>query len=85
MTISFLNKSVKVVIPIAQSICTQYSCFEDMGQYVTLKKIRSIFWTWFFFLIPDPKKISGRPDKLEKWVQIDWTSVYIKLYFPINM
>ena len=24
--------------------------------------------------VPDPKKMSGRPDKLEKWVQIDWTS-----------
>ena len=24
----------------------------------------------------DPKKISGRPDKLEKWVQIDWTTAY---------
>ena len=27
-----------------------------------------------FFKVPDPKKISGRPDKLEKWVQIDWTN-----------
>ena len=23
---------------------------------------------------PGPRKISGRPDILEKWVQIDWTS-----------
>ena len=23
------------------SICTQYSCFENMGRFVTLKKIRS--------------------------------------------
>ena len=27
-----------------------------------------------FFKVPDPKKISGRTDKLEKWVQIDWIS-----------
>ena len=26
---------------IAQSICTHYSCFENMGQFVTLKKTRS--------------------------------------------
>ena len=31
-----------------------------------------------FFKVPDPKKISGRPDKLEKWVQIDWTTIYFK-------
>ena len=28
-----------------------------------------------FFKVPDPKKISGWPDKLEKWVQIDWTII----------
>ena len=28
-----------------------------------------------FFKVPDPKKISGRPDKVKKWVQIDWTKV----------
>ena len=28
-----------------------------------------------FFKVPDPKKISGRPDKLEWWVQIDWVTV----------
>ena len=31
----------------------------------------------FCFLLfsgPDPKKISGLPDKLEQWVQIDWAS-----------
>ena len=27
-----------------------------------------------FFKVPGPKKISDRPDKLEKWVQIDWTN-----------
>ena len=31
---------------IAQSICTHYSCFENMGRFVTLKKIRSKIWTW---------------------------------------
>ena len=25
------------------------------------------------FQVPGPKIISGRPDKLKKWVQIDWT------------
>ena len=27
--------------PLAQSICTHYFCFENMGRFVTLKKIRS--------------------------------------------
>ena len=31
---------------LAQSICTHYSCFENMGRFVTLKKIRSKIWTW---------------------------------------
>ena len=34
--------------PIAQSI--NYSCFENMGRFVTMKNIRSIFWTWCFYL-----------------------------------
>ena len=29
-----------------------------------------------FLKVPDPKKISGRPDKLEQWVQIDWASLF---------
>ena len=28
--------------------------------------------------VPDPKIMSGRPDKLEQWVQIDWASVQPK-------
>ena len=28
-----------------------------------------------FFKVPDPKKISGQPDKLKKWMQIDWTII----------
>ena len=28
-----------MVFTIAQSICTHYSCFENQGQFVTLKKI----------------------------------------------
>ena len=28
------------------------------------------------FKVPNPKKISGGPDKLEKWVQINWTIVH---------
>jgi hypothetical protein len=31
---------------IAQSTCTHYSCFENMGRFVPLKKIRSKIWTW---------------------------------------
>ena len=31
---------------VAHSICTHYSCFENMGWFVTLKKIRSKIWTW---------------------------------------
>ena len=27
-----------------------------------------------FFKVPDPRKISGRPDKLDNRVQIDWSS-----------
>ena len=29
---------------VTQSICTQYYCFENMGRFVTLKKIRSKIW-----------------------------------------
>ena len=25
-----------------------------------------------FLIVPDPKRILGRPDELEQWVQIDW-------------
>ena len=28
------------------SICTHFPCFENMGQFVALKKIRSKIWTW---------------------------------------
>ena len=28
-----------------------------------------------FFKVPDPKAISGRPDELEDWVQIDWATM----------
>ena len=31
---------------VTQSICIHYSCFENMGRFVTLKKIRSKIWTW---------------------------------------
>ena len=29
----------------------------------------------FFNKVPDPKQISGQPDKLEQWDQIDWARV----------
>ena len=29
---------------LAQSICTHYFCFENMGRFVNLKKIRSKIW-----------------------------------------
>jgi hypothetical protein len=29
-----------------------------------------------FLKVPDPKKISGRPDKLDNRVQIDWSTMY---------
>ena len=56
-----------------------------MGRFVTLKKksgpkyawLQTIFWT-LFFKVPDPKKISGRPDKLDIRVQIDWSNDSIK-------
>ena len=31
-----------------------------------------------FLKFPDPKKISGRPDELEQWVQIDWANELFK-------
>ena len=92
--------------PVAQSMCTHYSCFENMGWFLTLKKrskkwvakkqgakkvgyfyskrekaawpllflnnndpgfLHPIFATHIldYFKVPDPKKISGRPDTLE--------------------
>ena len=38
----------------------QYSCLENVGWFVTLKKSGP-----YFFKVPDPKKISGQPEKLE--------------------
>ena len=90
---------------VAQSICTHYFCFENMGRFVTLKKsgpkygpeksrlqktglllfkkrrgtlrFSGPFFGLDFFEVPDPKKISGPSDKVEKWVQeIDWTAVF---------
>ena len=29
-----------------------------------------------FFKVPDPKKISDRPDKLEYWVKIYWAIAF---------
>jgi hypothetical protein len=79
----------------AQSICSHYSCFENMDRFMTLKTIgpkyevhkagckklffapyffHSIFWTDLFKDL-DTNKISGLPDKLELWVQIDWVIV----------
>ena len=100
--------SFMAIFILAQSICTHYSCFENQGRFVTLKKKLGIllfsksrvqktrviviqkekrqpglfsFWitmtllfcTLFFAKsrvpdiskVPDPKKISSRPDKLE--------------------
>ena len=40
-----------------------------------------------FLKVPDPKKISGRPDKLEYWVQIDSATVIsppIEYSFPMK-
>jgi hypothetical protein len=39
----------------------------------------SRFWTQFF-KIPDPKKIAGQPDELDIRVQIDWSTLTLKLY-----
>ena len=35
---------VTLTATLPQSICTHYSCFENMGQFVTLKIIRSKIW-----------------------------------------
>ena len=42
----FLKTYSKVKLPniLAQSICTHYSGFENMGWFATLKKIRSKIW-----------------------------------------
>ena len=40
---SFLSKNLDkkyTYISVAQSICTHFSCFENMGRFVTLKNIR---------------------------------------------
>ena len=34
-----------------------------------------------FLKVPDPKKISGRPYKLEQWVQIDWYQIEIRFLY----
>ena len=38
------NTVQKSILFFYLSICTHYSCFENMGQFVTLKKIRSKIW-----------------------------------------
>ena len=40
-----------------------------------------------FFKVPDPKKISGQPDKLlDIRIQIDWATMFAWLqYVPIEM
>ena len=48
---------------------------KNMGGSVTLKKKSGPYFGLDIFQVPDPKKISSRPDKLEKWVQIDWTNM----------
>ena len=62
---------------LAQSICIlhplHYSCFANMGRFVTLKKgpkygLKKQGATHIldlFFKVPDPKKVSGRLNKLE--------------------
>ena len=58
----------------AQSICTLYSCFENMGRFATQNK--------YFSKVPEPKKISGQPDELDIRVQIDWLKdLFIKCNF----
>ena len=34
-----------------------------------------------FLTVPDPKKISGQPDKLEQWMQIDWAIGFLRSEF----
>ena len=41
----FCQKSRKSRTTMAQSICTHYFCFKNIGRFVTLKKIRSKIWT----------------------------------------
>ena len=107
-----ISLCIKNLYSFVQSICTHYSCFENVCQFVTLKKIRSEIWTWKkarckkgylfffwilmtllfapsffqvhilnliffkfqtlkmsgwpdFFKVPDTKKTSVQPDKLE--------------------
>ena len=60
---------------IAQSICTRYSCFEKYGWVCDSEKKSGPYFGLDIFQVPDPKKVSSRPDKLEKWVQIDWTNM----------
>ena len=43
-----------------------YSKKEEAGSLLFKKRRGSLFQ------VIDPKKISGQPDNLEQWVQIDW-------------
>ena len=53
--------------------------------FLNNKKVQTLFLHPVFFTpyfwVPDPKIISGRPDKLDIRVQIDWSSVLIYICF----
>ena len=69
---------------LAQSICTHYSCFENMGLFATLKKIRSKIWVtksfskpyWTLFLKSQPLKNIRSTWKTRK-VGADWLDEYL--------
>ena len=53
-----------------------WKCGQKISTSVGFTKIKA-FCTQYIgpiFKVPGPKKISGRLDKLQKWVHIDWTS-----------
>ena len=56
----------------------QKSGCKKRGQFYSKREEALSFATHIldsFFKVPDPKKISGRRDKLQWWVQIDWAIV----------
>ena len=49
--------------------------FQALRLFPTLRLFQTLEYQYFHFvLVRSLKKISGQPDELEQWVQIDWAS-----------
>jgi hypothetical protein len=67
-----VQKSRVIVIPKEK----RPGCLFSFWITMTLFFGTLLFFGPDFFKVPDPKKISGQPDNLEYWVQIDWAIGY---------